>query len=1031
MAGERLDFDIFARLREDGFAKAAKAAGGASDEVLKLAGQLDKLGAKSTKARVGLEGDKEALAQLDKLQLKMLKVGGQLIDPKIDLKGTAKAQAELAALDASMDKLDGKSKGLAASLGLSGLSGPSGMGALIGAGAALSPILTTVAFGVGGFGLAAAGAVAPVLKAAQATGGLRANMAKLDPEQQKLAQSVLGLGQQYHAFSASLQPQVLAVFGKGIEIAGHLMHDIQPVAAATGKALGSMLDAIDKEFQGGTWQKFFAFMAKTAGPDIALITSNFTDLLDVLPGLMQDMQPLATAFLTLTDAGLKVVGFLGKIRILLPIITAGIGAFLGGPVGALIGAFVGIGAEVAGTGGKLTEFDRVIADVHARMAVLSAVTNVASGISQAHAAAVAAETKSVQDQLHPVFNLSAAVKGLTDAMARNVSEILILQGDEIGWQQSLQAAEKQLESNSAGLRGNSKDALANKAAVLQSTQAAVSFADEQLTAGKNVRGASQDIQAQIRFLQEHGGKSAFARREIHALRMEEDKLKATIRNRILVSAEGFWKVTGALLGGVPQSGTGPHPRAARGMYVSQGAPGVDDQLILAQKHELVVPVPIVKAGLVDHLRGMIPGFDSGGVVGNYSGSVGGMPKWLAAEDSATLHAVAAATAAATAAGIKGAQAAAGGGAGAPPGSTGPGAAAAQSWMHAHLGSYGWGNSVWPSLVNLWNGESGWNALALNTSRPGNTPYNAAYGIPQSDPGSKMASMGGDWLTNGVTQMRWGASYIRSVYGNPATAYSDWLGRSPHWYAKGGPVGGKAVPQDPQRKAWLAQLERDVTVLTADEKNAAKRRKVLNRSLAIDELWFLTHPHVKKGGIGWNEEKKALDRDRAMLRHFNRTEGARETVLRKKIALLRELTGFPRALKYGGPGPAAGGTGDGTGAGDAGGTGGPVTPPAPPPIPPPPMPSWMVAAGLGGGTATAATFATARPAMAWPEPATFGGGAPAGWGSQGGAGIAGQLQELIRLTSQVHQAVQTVAPRTARGFDQSMNSTAARIASRFS
>ena len=50
MAGERLDFDIFARLREDGFAKAAKAAEGASGEVVKLAERLDKLGAKSTTA---------------------------------------------------------------------------------------------------------------------------------------------------------------------------------------------------------------------------------------------------------------------------------------------------------------------------------------------------------------------------------------------------------------------------------------------------------------------------------------------------------------------------------------------------------------------------------------------------------------------------------------------------------------------------------------------------------------------------------------------------------------------------------------------------------------------------------------------------------------------------------------------------------------------------------------------------------------------------------------------------------------------
>jgi hypothetical protein len=65
----------------------------------------------------------------------------------------------------------------------------------------------------------------------------------------------------------------------------------------------------------------------------------------------------------------------------------------------------------------------------------------------------------------------------------------------------------------------------------------------------------------------------------------------------------------------------------------------------------------------------------------------------------------------------------------------------------------------------------------------------AYGIPQSLPASKMASAGGDWKTNPATQIKWGLSYIASRYGNPLNAYSKWLARSPHWYAKG--TGGAA------------------------------------------------------------------------------------------------------------------------------------------------------------------------------------------------------------------------------------------------
>src|SRR6185503_17327191 len=101
-------------------------------------------------------------------------------------------------------------------------------------------------------------------------------MSKLDPEQQTLGRSILGLGKQYDAFSKSLQPEVLSVFDKGIRLAGNVMHDVQPIAAATGKALGSMLGQIDTEFQSGTWRKFFAFMATSAGPDIKLVTDNLT-----------------------------------------------------------------------------------------------------------------------------------------------------------------------------------------------------------------------------------------------------------------------------------------------------------------------------------------------------------------------------------------------------------------------------------------------------------------------------------------------------------------------------------------------------------------------------------------------------------------------------------------------------------------------------------------------------------------------------------------------------------------------------------
>ena len=74
---------------------------------------------------------------------------------------------------------------------------------------------------------------------------------------------------------------------------------------------------------------------------------------------------------------------------------------------------------------------------------------------------------------------------------------------------------------------------------------------------------------------------------------------------------------------------------------------------------------------------------------------------------------------------------------------------------------------WPCLYDLWQQESGWNVYADNES-------SGAYGIPQSLPGDKMASVGADWLTDATTQIIWGLDYIKSVYGTPCAAWQNEL-----------------------------------------------------------------------------------------------------------------------------------------------------------------------------------------------------------------------------------------------------------------
>jgi hypothetical protein len=73
------------------------------------------------------------------------------------------------------------------------------------------------------------------------------------------------------------------------------------------------------------------------------------------------------------------------------------------------------------------------------------------------------------------------------------------------------------------------------------------------------------------------------------------------------------------------------------------------------------------------------------------------------------------------------------------------------------------SSQWTCLDEIWTQESSWMWDAENPS--------GAYGIPQSLPASKMASVASDYRTNATTQIKWGLGYIQSVYGTPCAAWN--------------------------------------------------------------------------------------------------------------------------------------------------------------------------------------------------------------------------------------------------------------------
>lgn len=114
----------------------------------------------------------------------------------------------------------------------------------------------------------------------------------------------------------------------------------------------------------------------------------------------------------------------------------------------------------------------------------------------------------------------------------------------------------------------------------------------------------------------------------------------------------------------------------------------------------------------------------------------------------------------------------GGGGGAISGSGPKASGGHQNWMKLA----GFKPNEYSAINWIVNRESGWNYRAVNSS-------SGAYGLPQSLPGSKMASAGSDWRTNPVTQLRWMRGYVKSRYGGANGALSFW--KSHNWYENGG------------------------------------------------------------------------------------------------------------------------------------------------------------------------------------------------------------------------------------------------------
>ncbi len=94
-------------------------------------------------------------------------------------------------------------------------------------------------------------------------------------------------------------------------------------------------------------------------------------------------------------------------------------------------------------------------------------------------------------------------------------------------------------------------------------------------------------------------------------------------------------------------------------------------------------------------------------------------------------------------------------------------AQAKEYAFSRLNAWGWKESEFKSLDNLWQKESNWNYKAKNPS--------GAVGIPQLKGGKNVENFMNDY----TIQIEHGFSYIKNKYGTPTDAWEFFKNKG--WY----------------------------------------------------------------------------------------------------------------------------------------------------------------------------------------------------------------------------------------------------------
>jgi hypothetical protein len=766
---ERLVFDIFAiDNASKGFIAAGRAASATSDDVAKLARRLDEIGTKSAEARIGLKGNKDALAQLDQLQFRLLKLGEKTSKPNVSLEGFAKASAEIAALSVQMDRLNEKSRGSSGLLSRLLGSGPGGGGLLgklfpEGAGAAggpglglglgiaaavpaveallvevtgLASGLAAATLGVGAFGLLALPTFKAVttaytgITAAQKAYTAAQQLQKEDPtaahakaaelalDKLKIAQQnqpplilkivsgIQGLVMQFDRMAKALQPDILKVFNLGLKAASELLPVLLPLAQQAAPAIEGLLKQL-----GG----FFKLDVTTTKWE----------------GFGRSLHSVTVTTLTPFGQFMKTIGALVG-----PSITA-IGEGFG-RVAVALGKLLTVMSKKDVVHAINILFDAMVIAIDAVIIIVKRLMNNWDSLSNAFRTA-RHDIAHWLDLMRQDFEATRAwiEKNFVQVLVRFFTSTLPLAFDL--WKESVRFVFD----------------LVKLKALDTVLGISVAFGHLPGPLGAPFRAASTAIRGELAKIQ---ADAANAASNINA---DWDKLHG---KKVTLA----WQIAG------PSGNIGSAPPHAAGGMIRGGIPGRDSVLGMLMPGEVIVPAPMVRAGAVDHLRGRLPGFAVGGTVAQFTGQFPSAGQIGAAEGAAQ-NAFNSAFAA-WARKAQGAMPAV------PGGVAGPGGGAPFSNMMLAIGV------EHPSAAQFaaWNyvamRESGWNQFARN-------PSSGAYGIAQALPESKYpfagTAAGG---SNPMAQITWMWNYMQQRYGGPVGAAAHEAAFN--WYDGGGrlPVG---------------------------------------------------------------------------------------------------------------------------------------------------------------------------------------------------------------------------------------------------